>query len=156
LSNIIAASPALPLFLLPLCDERQRWWDCAPTPISFTPYAPYPAPYPQAGTSIDVVEGVTTWTDLYTAIAAALGITLTVDPVNDAYLFPGNGLTSHYQYLPLLLDLVASSCGQRIVRNLDGTFNAYNASTAQSLMIANANQFRKYSGGALDLGVVQA
>lgn len=157
LSNIRAASPALPLYLLPLVDQRQRFWEVVPSAVSFTPYAAYPAPYPQQGTSVDVVEGTTTWADLYAAIAAALTITLTVDPVSSAFLFPGNGFTKQFQYLPLLLDWVASSCGQRIVRNLDGTFNAYSASTAQAIMIAQATPFlRKYAGASLDLGVVSA
>jgi hypothetical protein len=136
LSNIIAASPALGLWLLPLADERLRFWE-ATAPIT-------------------VDEGTTTWTDLYEQIAEALLIDLTVDPVNSAYGFPGAGLGVSYDWLPLLLDWTAASCGQRIVRNMDGTFNARNASTAASLQIAQANQFRKYAGGALQLGLVSA
>ena len=156
ISQILNVSPQLPLYLLPLCDERQRWWEVLGAPVSFTPYPTYPDPDPAISTTLDVVEGTTTWIDLYDSLATALGIALTVDSISPYYVFPSQGIRRQYQYLPELLDLVAASVGQRIVRNLDGTYNAYNASTAKSLMIAQANSFGKLAGGSINLGVVNA
>ena len=128
--------PSLPLFLIPLVDERYRLWER------------------DGGDSIAVEEGTTTWTDLYGALESALDIDLTVDPIPSAYLKPGAGLGATHQPLPLLLDWCAASVGQRIVRRLDGTYKALNPSTASALMIAQVNQYKKYAGGTLPLGVV--
>jgi hypothetical protein len=133
----INAIPKLPLYLLPLVDERQRWWEKSAV--------------------IDVNEGTedwSEWTDLYDDLAAALGITLNVDPVAEAYLKPGDGFSKPYQHLPLLLDLCALSVGQRIVRDFDGEIYARNALSAQALMASQVNLYDKYAGGTLDLGVV--
>lgn len=132
----INVSPSLPLFLVPLVDDRFYWWERA--------------------AAITVTEGTTTWAQLYASIATGLGISLSVDTVNSAYLKPGVGLGKQYQHLPMLLDWVASSVGQRIVRRLDGTFAAINPSTGSALMISQANTYRKYAGGSLALGVVDA
>lgn len=132
----VATSPQLPLHVLPLVDERYQWWERA--------------------AQIEVVEGVTSWTDLYAQIATALGVTIAVDPVPAPYMMPGAALGRSYQPLPLLLDLVASSVGQRIVRRLDGSFAAINPATARALQIAQANANRKYAGGSLELGVLDA
>ncbi len=132
----INESPALPLYLLPLVDERHRWWERA--------------------ANITMVEGTTTWAQLYATIATAIGITLAVDPVDSAYLKPGSILAKQYQPLPLLLDWVAASVGQRVVRRLNSTFAAINPATAQALMISQANAYKKYAGGSLNLGIVNA
>jgi hypothetical protein len=132
----ILVSLSLPLWLLPLVDERYRLYERAAT--------------------ITVTEGETTWADLYAQLASAAGIALTVDPINPAYLWPSAGFSTNAQHLPLLLDLCAASCGQRIVRNLDGTYNAYNPATAFALMVAQANAARKYAGGSLNLAGVIA
>jgi len=135
-TKILKVTPALPLFILPLIDERYRWWEVA--------------------SEINVVEGTTTWTALYADIATALGIVLTVDPISADYLAPGAGLGKSFQALPLLLDWCAASVGQRIVRTLDGSFFARNAMTGTTLQIAQANANRKYAGGSFDLGLVNA
>ena len=145
LSKIMNVNPQLPLSLLVLVDERYRWWERAATSVT-----------PPGTTSVDVTEGTTTWLELYAALALALGITLNVDPVMPAYLFPSYGFTAPFQHLPLLLDLCASSVGQRIVRNLDGSFNARNAISANALVVSQANLNRKLAGGSLDLGAVNA
>lgn len=132
----ILVEPQLPLHLLPLVDQRYRWWECAG--------------------SVAVTEGTTTWASVYSQIAAALGITITVDPISTNYLWPGNGLTKAYQHMPLLLDLVAASVGQRICLTLAGSIFARNAATSLALTVAQANLFAKYAGGSLDLGVVNA
>jgi hypothetical protein len=100
---------------------------------------------------IEVIEGTTSWEGLYAAIASALGITLSVDPVSADYLKPSGCLTQRYEYLPMLLDHVAASCGQRIVRTLAGTFHARNASTAKSLVSSQAPLYRRFAGGSVDV-----
>jgi|ERR1019366_5951797 hypothetical protein len=136
LAKILNVAPQLPLWLVPLADERLRFWECA--------------------AAIEVVEGTTSWTELYAAIASALGISISVDAIPAAYLKPSAGLAAAYAPLPLLLDLVASSVGQRVVRRLNGTYAAINPATATALMLAQANGARKYAGGALALGVLDA
>lgn len=88
------------LWLLTLVDIRYFWWYRA--------------------AQINVAEGSTTWADLYQQIAVALGITLTADPIADAYLLPTAALTTAYRALPILLDVVAAAVGQRIVVQYDG------------------------------------
>lgn len=132
----INVTPQLPLWLVPLVDLRYRFWERT--------------------AAITITEGTTTWAQLYAQIGAALGVTIAVDPIPAAYLKPGAGLARSYQPLPLLADWVASCVGQRIVRRLDGSFVALNASTARSLQIAQANANRKYAGGSLSLGEVSA
>lgn len=133
LANIVNAIPVLGLHLLPLVDQRYLWWERAAV--------------------ITVEEGVTTWANVYSQIAAGLGIVLTVDPISPAYLFPGVGLAQAYQQLPLLLDWTAASVGQRIVRTLEGVYYARNATTALSLQDGQS-QRRKIAGGSLTLGAV--
>jgi len=128
--------PSLPLFLVPLVDERYRWWEVA--------------------AEIDLEENVSTWANVYADIGTALGVTITTDPISTDYLKPGAGLTKHFQPIPMLLDLVASSVGQRIVRRLNGSILALNATTGKALMIAQANSYVKEAGGSLDFGVVNA
>lgn len=136
LAKIWTQSPVLPLWLVPLVDERYRLWERA--------------------AAISVTEGGGTWTDLYNSIATALGITLAVDPIPAAYLTPSAAFGRPYQSLPMLLDWVASSVGQRVVRKLSGAYYAMNPSTARALSISQANLYQKYAGGSLDLGVVVA
>jgi hypothetical protein len=87
--------------------------------------------------AITVTGGTTTWTQLYAALASALGITLTVDPIPAAYLMPSPDLATQYEALPPLLDAAAYSVGQRIVYGLDGTVRAWNATNSLSQLTAN-------------------
>ena len=96
-----------PLWLLTLADDRYWWW------------------YRDSGT-IAVDGKTTTWYDLYESIADALKVTITQDDVPDAYLKPPAAFPSYYEPSPLLLDWVAFSVGQRVVRQLDGTVLARN------------------------------
>src|SRR5215831_16828637 len=73
LARIVAASPQLPLYLLPLVDLRYFFWE--------------------RSAEVRVAEGITTWPQVFSSIAAGLGITLTTDPISADYLFPSNGLT---------------------------------------------------------------
>lgn len=127
----IAQNPATilerQLYLITLVDERYFWQE-------------------RAGT----VEPQDTWAALYSAIAGALGITIAGDPVHPAYLVPSKALTANYTNLPSLLDAVAESCGQRIIRTLTGSVQALNFSSAYALAEANramAEQKAKDAGG---------
>src|SRR5579859_2083492 len=135
------------LYLLTLVDERFFWWT--------------------RGGDYTFQPGVTTWLQLYASLATALGLTLTTSPpfglgtmTADApsanYLFPGEDFADALAYqlaylpggtpaiantgllsLPVLLDAAAFSCGQRIVRQLDGTVQAINAATGRSIFAAD-------------------
>lgn len=119
-------------YLLTLVDERYWWWSL-------------PA-------SIAVDVGTTTWLDLYEAIGDALGVTISVDTIPAAYGLPTDDYASGYQSLPGLLDAVAFSVGQRIVRGLDGTVTAQNATTAIASVTAQlATVVAPYTGGRLSL-----
>ncbi len=120
------------LFILTLVDERWFWW--------------------QRANNIVVTEGITTWQSLYSRIASELQTTIIADPINTNYLKPSQSLSSLYLPLPLLLDAVARSIGQRIVRSLGGVTYAQNPSTA--LASANAQlglDYKKYAGGKFAL-----
>lgn len=104
-------SAANGLHLLTLVDARFFWWVKA--------------------TAITVTENTTTWTALYDAIAAALDIEIEPDDIAAAYLYPSGLLAQPpNEFIPPLLDAVAASIGQRIVRQLDGTVITQNARTA--------------------------
>ena len=130
------------LYLLTLTDDRFRWWFAA------------------GSTAVDGVT--TTWAGLYAQIATALGITLTADTVNSTYLIPPSTLTQAYPPLPIFLDGVAFAVGQRIVRRLDGTVAALNATSGQSVLATNlalalrikGDQFDLYPGSGVDLNLV--
>ena len=93
-----------------------------------------------------------TWADLYTAIADALGITIGGDAVNSNYGTPPSDLTAPSTSLPLLLDSIAWLCGQRIVCQLDGTVEALNASTGATRFTANLARAARLAGDVFDLG----
>lgn len=116
------------LWLLSLADDRWRWWWVAST----------------IGTE-------STWADLYDAIGTALGVTITADAVASAYLNPPSDLSANYPALPILLDAVATSVGQRVTRAFDGTVRAINAATARSQWQASAATYaaRLLAGGEL-------
>ena len=105
------------LHLLTLVDDRYRWWDC--------------------DCAWGFEEGVTTFAGLYAAAASALGITITADPVADAYGRPTDGLVADHAPLPPLLDAVAHACGQRIVRETGGAVLALNPRTSLARMRTN-------------------
>lgn len=130
-----------PCYLLPLVDERYFWW--------------------MRAANITLTEGTTTWATLYSSIATGLGISLTVESVNSAYLKPPAEFQSRYEYLPLLLDAVAHSVGQRVVRKLDGTVITQGAAAALTNLesqlaltreVEDGNFFR-IAGGLLGLDV---
>lgn len=73
----------------------------------------------------------TSWEDLYSTIAADLGITLAADPIDMAYSSPSGKWVGYYMPSPAVLDAVATSVGQRIVVQLDGTVSAVNWENAR-------------------------
>src|SRR5262249_51586732 len=100
-----------------------------------------------------ITGGVTTWSDLFTQIAAGLGIQLLVDPISANYLKPATALATQYEALSPVLDVACFSTGLRFVRGLDGTCRATSvdsalATTAQQLLIGPSKQ----AGGLYSLG----
>ena len=121
------------LWLVPLADERWRWWRAAGT--------------------VSVTGGTTTWPDLFAAIGAALGVTITADDVPAAYLKPSAALGGSYQPLPVLLDAAAASVGMRVVRTLAGAVRVMSPTTALATRTANrlATATKLTAGGQLAL-----
>lgn len=133
LTKIKNVNPRLGGWLLVLVDDRYFWWEKTAT--------------------LTIEEGVTTWSGLYSQIATVLGITLSVDTISADYLFPSASLAS-LEYIPLLLDVIASSVGQRVVRTLTGDIVARSARSALALQTLQVNKYRKYAGGTFGLGHV--
>lgn len=98
------------LWLLPLVDQRY-WWQ-----------------YKDATDSMVSNGTSTTWDDMYGFLATALGVSITRASVSASYLLPDPiEMTRRFENPAVLLDAVAWSCGQRIVRDLDGTVRALSA-----------------------------
>lgn len=116
----------LGMWLLTLVDERYYW---SGMPLDLT-----------------VNVGVTTWEDLYDDIAAVLGATFVVDPVAADYLTPTIDYSTYQKPLSGVLDAIAFSVQQRVVRSYDGTIKIQNYSTAKAAVIANSG-WKPYAGG---------
>ncbi len=99
------------LYLLTLVDDRYFW--------RF------------AKLDIAIDGGTTTWADVYDSLGPALG-TITDDAVSADYLKPATQLTEYAETLPAMLDAVAYSVQQRIVRKLDGTVLAQGPTSAKT------------------------
>lgn len=121
------------LYLLSLVDDRYFWWE---TSLQY-----------------DVNPGTTTWANLYTSIGTALGVTITPDTINAAYGTPTGDYSAAYRQTPIVLDAVAWSVGQRVVRKLDGTVITLNPTTAIASQNAQVDKHagRKRRGGVFDL-----
>lgn len=121
------------LHLLTLVDDRYWWW------------------YRAATVTID--PGTTTWDALYTGLATALGVTLVWDAIDAAYLKPTDDFDTQYGHLPPLLDAVASSVGQVVVRDLDGVVYAQSPATALAYQRQTLSQPwpRAQSGGEVEV-----
>lgn len=111
------------LWLLTLVDDRFFWWERAAT-----------------------ITVPATWAAFYTAIGAALGVTIQPDAIDSAYLTPDAALQSAANAIPLLLDTVASRLGQRIVRGLDGTVKAQVPDQARAAFLAQSLAPRQAGG----------
>ncbi len=119
------------LYLITLVDERFFWWEKA--------------------ADIPVDAGTTTWSELLGLIAAALGISLDVDPISANYLYPAAGYAAHYEYLPPLLDACCWSVGQRFVRRQDGTCLSQNPASAKADHDAQLARGTRQAGGLFAL-----
>ncbi len=118
-------------YLVTAVDARYFWWEKA--------------------AAITVTAGTTTWASLISAIASALGVTITVDSIAAAYLKPPADFTANYEALPLLLDAVCACIGQRLVAKLDGTFVTQNPLTAKASKDAQSKKWPSVAGGQFDL-----
>lgn len=130
-----AAQPGNGLWLLSLVDSRYYWWEKS---LQY--------------------DAQTTWANIYAQIGSVLGLTINADPINSAYGTPVASYAAAYRALPSVLDAVAWSVGQRIVRGLDGTVKAQNALTALANQTTQATLYagRKRRGGAFAFASNQA
>lgn len=122
-------------WLLPFVDERYFWW------------------WKKA--DITITQGTTTWDDLITSVMAGLGVTdFTADAIIEEYLFPHASLTSHFEYLPPLLDAIAYSVGRRIVRQLTGKVVVQAPETARTDSLELLDTWREWTlqGGSMATG----
>ena len=106
------------LWLLPLVDVRYFW---------------------QFVSSGDLeIESGDSWATLFSDLGTALGVTISADTVDSAYLKPDpEEFTRRYVPVPLLLDAAAASVGQRITRAKDGTVKSQSVSTARTNLDTN-------------------
>ena len=125
------APSANTLHLLTLVDSRFFWWDQA--------------------ASVAVTAGTTTWAQLFSALASAIGISLTADSVPSAYLTPPAAFNTAYEWLPPQLDAAARAVGMKVVVNFNGSVNVVSASHAQTLFNLNLGLNPITAGGLLDL-----
>lgn len=114
-------------WLLTLVDDRYWWW--------------------QKAANITLTPGTTTWAQLYASVASALGISLTVDSIPSAYLLPTQDFGVGYDALPILLDAIARSVGQRIVRDFAGGVRAWNVTNSATQVAANVGLNPLLAGG---------
>lgn len=118
------------LWIIPLVDERYFWQFKAVADLEVT-------------TS-------TTWATLFSTIATALGVTVTVSSsVEAAYLKPDPvEFTRRYENAAMLLDAAAASTGRRIVRRITGVVVAESGSIATATLLANLKRpYRLMAGG---------
>lgn len=118
------------LWLLPLVDERYFWQFLDVGAISVT-------------TS-------TSWATLFSTLATALGVTVTVaSSAESAYLKPDpTEFTRPYDNAALLLDAAAASVGRRFVRQYDGSCVVQSKSKADTALTANlAKPYQQLAGG---------
>lgn len=117
LAKVDALTPGL--HLLTLVDDRYRWWYLS-VAWAFSPY-------------------VTTYDQLYAQASTAIGFPIVADTVDPKYLGPPVDLMVDYSPFPMMLDAIALSAGQRIVRTLSGTIYALNAAGSLATMRLNAS-----------------
>jgi hypothetical protein len=72
-------------------------------------------------TSLIDIKDTTTWTDFFSQLSDALGVTINVDTIESTYLNPSTGFNLSYEYLPVVLDAAVWNVGHRLVRAYDGT-----------------------------------
>ncbi len=97
------------LYLLCLVDQRYFWWEKAA-----------------------VVSALSSWAGLFSALGTALGLTITVDAIDSAYLTPPGDFNTQYEYLPPQLDAAARSVGKKVYVGLDGSVSVIGPATAKA------------------------
>lgn len=106
------------LWLVPVVDDRY-WWQ-------FRNYGSLGKP-----TTL-------TWSVMYAWLATQLGISLSISTLATDYLAPDpDEFTRRYDNAATLLDAVAHSVGQRIVKQFDGTYQALDWTTSAEELDAN-------------------
>lgn len=125
LSGIVPGSTQTPaeikesLWLLPLVDVRYFWQFIPSGNLEF--------------------DSSSTWEDAFTDLGTALGVTIDADDVDADYLQPDwVELTRRYSPVPVLLDAVAASVGQRIIRDPEeGTVTSQSVANAKTALQSN-------------------
>lgn len=81
----------------------------------------------------------TTWSNLLSTLASALGINLTIPVIPSVYGLPNpdSQLWTNQESAPALLDAVAYNLGSQIVRNYNGTYVLQNPTQSQAIILAN-------------------
>lgn len=111
---------AFTLWLLPLVDARY-WWQ-----------------FKDAGDL--ALDESDTWGGLYSTLGSALGATISASAIPAAYLIPDPiELSRRYANAATMLDAVAHSVGQRIVRFTNGTVAAMDADAAEFYYDTNSS-----------------
>jgi hypothetical protein len=133
LSMYMSMLPPIPLlqagsaeenvYLLTLVDDRYYWW---------------------FANNIDLVITSAcdkTWAQVLDTVGSALG-TMSRDTPATAYVKPCHALTSHWQFLPVLLDTAAYNVGMRVHVDTDQTHTIY-VKNANSALTVNDTLFNQ-------------
>lgn len=118
------------LYLLPLVDERY-WWQF------------------RAVSDLEISSS-TTWSNLFTTLGTALGVTISLPSAPDAgYLSPDPyEFTRRYENAAQMLDAAALSVGKRIIRRIDGTVRAETNAEAEIIIADNVlSHYQLLAGG---------
>lgn len=128
------------LWLLPLVDERYFW--------QFRDIGDF------------TVNTSSTWAAMFTQFNSRIGVSIDADTAASGYLIPDpEELTRRFDNAGVLLDAVAHSIGQRIVRWPDGTIKSMNFTTSTTQLTTNLESktpWEQSAGGELDFGPVPA
>ena len=128
------------VWLLPLVDERYFW--------QFQDIGDFG------------VTTASTWANMFSQLSSQLGVSISSDTAASNYLIPDpEELTRRFDNAGTLLDAVAHSIGQRIVRWPDGTIKSMNWSTSAAQLVDNVESktpWQQIAGGELDFGPVPA
>jgi hypothetical protein len=120
------------LWWLRLVDDRFFWWNNDST-----------------------LTAPTSWDDLFSQIAAALGFTLGtdffLDTVPAAYLSPPSAFAVTNGSLPIILDGACMSVGARLVANHDGSYRVIRPENATTVADANDLLGPPVDGGGMEL-----
>lgn len=101
-------------YLLTVVDQRYFWWWTAA---------------PDFG--INETAGVT-WSTAINRCASALGVTIKVDDINEAYLQPSRAINLTYEKIPPVLDAICANVGHVLRCKFDGTVETQAFETAKT------------------------